>query len=118
MDTTRLRKLQQPSHIENLLKGLLSGSDVLPPGAYEIRDQASVPRELRRIALRATQKGEVWSCWAHSFRTWLFTGEMSLPLSRERGVPVLLVSRYDDGGLQDSASWRSDRNGKWLRCDE
>jgi len=118
MDTNRLRTLQQPSKVEGLLKGCVSGSDVLPPGAYQIRDQASVPRELRRIVLRATQKGQAWSCWAHTFRTWLFTGEMSLPLSRERGAPVLLVNLYNDGGLQDSAPWMPDRNGKWYRCDD
>ena len=118
METNRLRKLQVPSHVERLLNVLVSGSDVLPPGAYQIRGQSSVPRELRRLVLRATQKGQVWSCWAHTFRTWLFTGEMSLPLSRERGAPVLLVNLYSDEGLQDSAPWMPDRNGKWCRCDE
>lgn len=118
METNRLRKLQEPSQVERLLRVLVSGSDVVPPEAYQICDQSSVPPELRRVALRATQKGQVWLCWAHTFRTWLFTGEMSLPLSRERGVPVLLVNLYNDGGLQDSSPWMPDRNGKWCRCDD
>ncbi len=118
METSRLRKLQDPSQIERFLKVLVSDSDLLPPGAYQIHDQTSVPRELLRIAVRATRKGQVWLCWAHTFRTWLLTCEMSLPLSRERGAPVLLVNLYDDGGLQDSAPWMSDRSGKWSRCDE
>lgn len=118
METNRLRKLQQPGHVERLLKALVLDSDVLPPGAYEICERSSVPRELRGIATRASQKGQVWACWSHSFRTWLFTGEMSLPLSRERGAPVLQVNRYTDGGLQDSAPWIPDRNGKWCRCDD
>lgn len=118
MDTSRLRKLQDPSQIERFLKVLVSGSDLLPAGAYQIHDQSSVPRELLRIALRATRKGQVWSCWAHTIHTWLLTGEMSLPLSRERGAPVLLVNLYDDDGLQNSAPWMSDRSGKWCRCDE
>ena len=117
METNRLRKLQQPSQVERLLEILVLGSDIVPQAAYQIRDQSSVPRELRSIALRAAKKGQVWLCWAHSFRTWLFTGEMSLPLSRERGAPVLLVNLYDDGGLKDSGPWMSDRHGKWSRCD-
>jgi hypothetical protein len=118
METNRLRKLQQPCQVEVLLNALVSGSNLLPQGAYRIHQPSSVPKELRRIALRATQKGQVWLCWAHTFNTWLLIGEMSLPLSRERGMPVLLVNLYDDGGLKDSAPWMADRSGKWCRCDE
>jgi len=118
METIRLRQLQEPPQVERLLNVLASGSKVLPPGAYQIHGHSAVPRELRKLALRATQKGQAWSCWAHTFQTWLFTGEMSLPLSRERGAPVLLVNLYNDGGLQDSAPWMPDRNGKWCRCEE
>jgi hypothetical protein len=42
---------------------------------------------------------------------------MSLPLSRERGSPVLLVNRYSESAeLQDAGSWMSDQEGKWRRC--
>jgi len=42
---------------------------------------------------------------------------MSLPRSRERGVPVLMVNRYTESGeLQDAGSWMSDPEGKWRRC--
>jgi hypothetical protein len=39
---------------------------------------------------------------------------MSLPLSRERGAPVLQVNRYDEKGeLKDAGSWTTDPEGKW-----
>jgi hypothetical protein len=72
-----------------------------------------VPSELQRILALATGTGQTWSCWAHKFRTWLFTAEMSLPLSRERGTPVLQVSHWgDDGTHEASGCWMADRKGK------
>jgi hypothetical protein len=118
METKRLRKLQEPSQVERLLDTLISRSSLVPAGAYQIRDPASVPKELRRIATQANHRGQAWSCWAHSFRTWLFTGEMSLALSRERGTPVLQVDVYEDSGLRDSGPWMPDRDGSWRRCSE
>jgi hypothetical protein len=42
---------------------------------------------------------------------------MSLPLSRERGSPVLLVEHYDESGeLKESGAWMPDQEGKWRRC--
>lgn len=54
----------------------------------------------------------MWSCWAHEVRTWLFTAEMSLPLSRERGTPVLHIKRYSDELLEDSGTWTTTRAGR------
>lgn len=115
-ETLRLRKLQQPSHIERLLEDLISHSELVPHGAYPIRDLDSVPRELRSVAIQATHQGRVWSCWEHTFHNWMFTGEMSLALSRERGRPVLKVDVHDEIGFRDSALWMADRDGKWSRC--
>ena len=48
--------------------------------------------------------------------THLFTCEMSLPLSRERGTAVLLVNRYNDKAeLKDSGTWLEDPQGRWRR---
>jgi hypothetical protein len=42
---------------------------------------------------------------------------MSLALSCERGVPVLLVNAYgEDAELTDSGVWRYDLSGTWSRC--
>jgi len=117
METRRLRTIQQPSHIERLLDALVSRANLLPKDGYQIRDPAALPPQLQTLITQATQEGRVWGCWANSFETCLFTCEMSLPRSRERGSPVLLVNRYGESGeLQDAGSWMSDPEGKWRRC--
>jgi hypothetical protein len=116
-ETHRLRTLQQPSQIERLLESLVSHTELVPSGAYPIRDLKSVPRELRSIAAQATKQGRAWACWAQSFRNWLFIGEMSLALSRERGRPVLKVDVHDESGFKDSGLWMPDRDGRWHRCE-
>jgi hypothetical protein len=118
-ETVRLRKLQQPApHVERLLDGLVTRARLVPEDAYQIRDPASVPKELRRIAKLAAVNGRAWSCWTHRIRTWLVTGEMLIPLSRERGAPVLQVDVYDEDGPKDSGLWMIARDGKWSRCSD
>jgi len=116
-ETARLQKLQQrPAHAERLLHALLVRANLVPEGAHQIRKFASLPRELRIIArLAATTDGHIWSCWTHEGRTWLFIGELSLPHSRARGVPVLLVDVYDEDGSRDSGLWAYGE-GMWRRC--
>ena len=42
---------------------------------------------------------------------------MSLPLSRERGAPVLTVRlQNEDGEVVDSGTWAFDPMGAWSRC--
>jgi hypothetical protein len=117
MDTRRLRTIQQPSHIERLLEALVSRANLLPKDCYQIRDPAALPPPLQTVIAQAAREGRVWGCWANSYETCLFTSEMSLPRSRERGVPVLLVNRYGESGeLQDTGVWMTDLEGKWRRC--
>ena len=117
METRRLRKIQLPSQVERLLEAYVTRAKLLPEGAYRVRDPKALPAKLRRILLRATGEGEVWTCWAHGVRFWLFTGDMSLPLSRERGTPVLHVSLYDEEGeLKDAGTWMAATDGQWRRC--
>ena len=115
-ETARLQRLrQQPAHAERLLHSLVVRANLVTEGAHQIRNFASVPKELRITAgLAATTNGHIWSCWTHEGRTWLFTGELSLPLSRARGVPVLLVDVYDDAGPKDSGLWAY-RERMWQR---
>jgi hypothetical protein len=115
-ETARLRKLQQPSHVERLLAALVVRGGLVPDGAWQIRHPRAVPRDLRDIATHASEKGRVWSCWADGRHTWLFTGEMSLSLSRERGAPVVQVDLYNDDGSTDSGLWTPNRDGRWQRC--
>jgi hypothetical protein len=116
--TVRLLKLEQPSpHVERLLGKLLVRVDLVPKGACQIRDPELIPKELRRIAKLAAMSGRAWSCWTDRTRTWLVTGEMLVPESRERGAPVLQVDVHDEDG-PNSALWMIDRDGNWARCDD
>ena len=118
MATLRLRKLLQPAQAERLLEALATRSGALPEGAYQVRDPDSLPLPLRNVLMQVTGTRQVWTCWAAGLRMWLFTGEISVERSRERGTPVLRVDRYgEDGGLQDAAAWMTDPDGKsWRRC--
>lgn len=114
METLRLRRIQQPSYLERLLEALIARGSLVPAEAYQIRDPGAVPLALRRIVAKAVEEGHVWSCWADNFHFWLFACEMSLSLSRERGSPVLNVSRYDEAGeLTEAGPWaaRTVRDG-------
>jgi len=115
VETLRLRKIQPP-HVQRLLEACIGRSELLPQGFYQIRDPNSVPRGLQRIVSQTTQQGRVWSCWTDGAETRLFICEMSLPLSRTRGTPVLEVSWHSqDGALRDSDTWTPDPEGLWRR---
>ena len=117
METMRLRKIQAPSQVERLLESYVSRGNFLPTDAFQIRAPRALSPQLQRVVTQAAYKGHVWACWADSYHTWLFTCEMSLPLSRERGAPVLLVEQYDEAGeLKESGSWVPDQEGRWSRC--
>lgn len=117
METLRLRRIQEPSRVESLLEAFISRARILPEDAYQIRDSRELPKPLQTILTRAAKQGQVWSCWARGDQLWLFTADMSLPLSRERGTPVLLVRIHgEDAELKDSGTWRYDPLGTWSRC--
>ena len=117
MEIVRLLcKVRRPSKVGELLDSYVSQSDVVPKGSYQIHQLASVPPEVRKVLTQAVRQGLTWSCWAHGLRTWLFTCNMSRPLSQVRGAPVLDVSVYgDDGSLRDRGSWMPDLHGRWCR---
>jgi hypothetical protein len=120
METKRLRTIQQPSHLERLLEAYITRSGAVPQNSYQIRDPEALPTQLRRIARQAVEEqGRVWECWSYGVHQWLFTAEMSLPLSRERGTPVLSVNCYsEDGELTDTGAWLLSPDGFWRRCAE
>ena len=117
METLRLSKLQQsPSHIRRLLEALVVRAKLVPEDSYQVRLKSAIPKELRGIAELAAKDGRVWACWAYGFRAWLFTAEMPLALSRERGTPVMQVEIYDEGGVRNSGLWMPNQDGTWQRC--
>ncbi len=117
METMRLRAIQMPSRVEELLDSFISSSTIVPSGSRKIRRGSDLPVVLQDLVVQSTKADREWSCWTDDHRIWLFTAEMSLDLSRERGCPVLQVNSYaEDGVLIESGSWLSDRDGKWRRC--
>ena len=118
METLRLRSIQQPAHVRRLLEQLVLRGSFLPKGCEEVRDLSALPSQLRRVLIGEIEQGHVWACWANNFQTWLFTGEMSLTLSRERRAPVLRVNLYDEvGELKETGAWLANRDGQWTRVE-
>jgi hypothetical protein len=116
METLRLQKIQQPSHLERLLEALVTRGALVPKDAFQIRASRALSPQLQRIASQAVQGNRVWACWADSQHAWLFTCELSVALSRERGAPVLEVDVFDESGApKDSGTWEVDEEGKWRR---
>ena len=119
METKRLRTIQQAFLQERLLEAYITRSNAVPEDSYQIRDPNAVMAPLRRILRRAGEEGRVWACWAYGVQQWLFTADMSLPLSRERGTPVLSINRYgEDGELKETGTWVVGPDGLWQRCAE
>lgn len=117
METMRLRAIQQPSSVEKLLDSFVM--DNLPEGTRKLRDRSELSAILQRIVLKATKQEKAWSAWSNDHQIWLFVAEMSLPLSRERGLPVLQIDCYGEyGELMKSASWVRNRDDKWRRCSD
>jgi hypothetical protein len=115
----RLREIQYPSSVARLLAALVTHAPLIGEDAYELRGAHAVPVALHHLLRHAGKVGRVWCAWTNDRQIWLFTAEMSLSRSRERGSPVLYVTTYgEDGQLQDSGVWTCNRFGKWARCSE
>lgn len=117
VETIRLSEIRRPSRLEKLLEALVRRANLVPRHSYRLRDPVGLPSALRQILERAKDKDQVWNCWTDGARIWLFTAEMSLQLSLERGVPVLAVNEYTEGGrLLAATRWMIDQEGIWQRC--
>jgi hypothetical protein len=116
MEALGLRTAQQPFHVGRLLQALVSRGNLVPKDCHQILSVRELSPPLRRIVSLASATGHVWACWADNLHTWLFTCEMSLPLSRKRSAPVLEVSVYDEAGeLKEAGAWVAGRDGNWSR---
>ena len=117
MEMARLRFIQEPSRVERLLEVFSSNAHGLPEDSYQIRDRSVLSSVLQQLVIEAIGKQRAWCCRADGHRIWLFTAEMSLPLSRERDAPVLQVNSYAGSGeLTDADFWVVEHEGKWRRC--
>jgi hypothetical protein len=103
--------------VERLLEAVISKAKLVPENAYRVRDPKSLPMLLRERVERERRKDAVCSAWSDDHRIWLFTAELSMALSRERGSPVLHVTAYtEDGQLKEAGFWTPDKLGQWGRC--
>jgi hypothetical protein len=116
MDSSRFRRIQRPSQVERLLEAFTERGKILPEDSHRVRDPSALPLPLRGIAVQAVREGRVWACWISGGHQWLFTAELSLPLSRGRGIAVLHVNRYCGAGeLTEAGFWTTDPDGQWCR---
>lgn len=117
MDTMRLRTIQQPASVEKLLESFAATRIVLPADAYPLLDVDSLTAELKLLIRRTRDDERAWRAWSDDRHVWFLFGELSLPLSRERGRPVLRVSQYDEAArIQDTAVWLRGPGDTWERC--
>jgi hypothetical protein len=57
-------------------------------------------------------------CFCRDSRCRLFTGVVSLALTRLHNVPVLQANSYgEDGMLIDAGAWAVQTDGQWRRVD-
>jgi hypothetical protein len=116
-DTVKSDQIQHSSEFGQVLQSYISRAANLPWSAYRMRTAGTIPKELRGLVMQAVKLGKTWSCWTDGTQTRLFTAEVSLPLSRKRGAPVLQVNLYgEDGSLRESGTLMTDQSGKWCRC--
>lgn len=113
-----LLRANERSHIDRLLRSLINAVEVVPIEADTVHDCRELPSAwLRNLILTAIDSERSWRCFMDSgLRVWLFIAALSVPLSRQLGVPVLQVDFYRESGLQETAHWSIDRDSRWHRC--
>jgi hypothetical protein len=104
-------------HIDRLLRSLIKFVDVVPIEADAVHEYSELPSSwLKDVVIAAPGAGRSWRGYMDDrLRVWLFVTELSLPLSRKLGAPVLQVSFYRESGLQERGYWSVDRHSTWRR---
>jgi hypothetical protein len=119
VETLRLKRIQEPTHVDELLHSFVQSAGIVPEDTYVVRDRSGLPEGMRDRILKAERNGHSWECWSDGSRTWLFTAEMLLDQSRERGMPVLQVGQFDEEGqLQETGCYVSGKRARWGRCSD
>ncbi len=118
MQTMKLRAMQHPGHAVQLLDSYIRREGRLPRDSQRLTQGSQLTPSLEKLAERSTEDGNVWRAWSDDRAIWLWTCEVSLDRSRERGMPVMEVSRYDEfGGIEESGTWVCLGNDNWQRCE-
>jgi hypothetical protein len=117
MHTMRLFAYQRPSRIAALLDSLVQSRGQLSATALKVTDCSELPSALQRIVIKSQHTQQVWSAWNDAQGISLYTAEMSLELSRERGCPALQVGTYEmNGKLMGWKLWACLNDGTWQQC--
>jgi hypothetical protein len=119
METMKLRAMQRPGSAGELLDSFIRVMGRLAGDARELVEERRLTPALEKLAQRSLDEGSVWRAWTDDREMWLWACEVSLPRSRERGLPVMDVRRYNENGcVEDSGTWVRVRNEDWQRCTE
>jgi hypothetical protein len=117
MQTMKLRSIQDPGHAGELLENFIRREGRLNGESRELKTERELTPSLEKLAQRSLDDGGVWRAWTDDREMWLWASEMSLALSRERGMPVMAVRRYDEyGNVEDNGTWVRVRSDDWQRC--
>jgi len=119
METMKLRTIQLPGNAGELLDSFIRVEGRLPGESHPLTQERQLTPSLEKVALRSLDDGHVWRAWTDDRAIWLWACEVSLARSRERGLPVMEVRRYDESGsIEESGTWVRVRNDSWQRCNE
>ena len=114
MKTMKLRTFQQPSRLQSLLDSLVKSRNWVPAGAVRVSDRSELSSALQKLAVKVLKTEGAWRAWLGHDGVRFFTVDMSMELSRERGLAALKVSYYDDkGSLQQYGLWIQLADGAW-----
>lgn len=119
METMKLRAIQLPGNAGELLDSFIRVEGHLPGESHPLTHGRQLTPSLEKVAQRSLDDGHVWRAWTDDRAMWLWDGEVSLARSRERGLPVMEVRRYDEtGSIEESGTWVRVRDDSWQRCNE
>lgn len=117
METQRLRAVQHPDRVGQLLDSLLASDHFIPANSIRINGARSLPVLLRRLSRLIDRRDSVWRSWTDGSRNWFFEGVYSLELSRERGKPVIHLREYDEvGDLRCTRTFVLTTDQGWQAC--
>ena len=119
METMRLRAIQQPGNAGALLDSFIRAAGNLPRDSRELSRARELTPTLEKVAQRSLEDGYVWRAYTDDRAMWLWDCEVSLARSRERGLTVVEVRRYDESGaVEESGTWVRIEKNSWQRCNE
>ena len=119
METMRLRAIQLPGNAGALLDSFIRAAGNLPRDSRELSRALELTPTLEKVAQRSLEDGHVWRAYTDDHSMWLWDCEVSLDRSRERGLPVVEVRRYDESGaVEESGTWVRIHKNSWQRCNE